>query len=88
MARIEPGNATPEKRWAGQTLSIRQPIIENALATGNFDNECVARATLWGNALLADRSIWADRNRGGKRYRDCDNAPPRKSMHRRRGSSR
>lgn len=74
MASIRTG-VRPHKQEGRTTLTVRPPhYIESALAAGNFDPDCVAHATCWGNAMLAARDLWADQNRHGRRYSDVETA--------------
>lgn len=80
MAAIRTGNATPEKRKARSVLSPKGPLIETALACINFDGFDIDETRRFGNALLAARKEWADKNRNGRRYSDKETAQRKSSL--------
>lgn len=66
-----PDRVEPEKLRGRATLTVRNPLIENALQTANFDEKAIHQAAVWGNALLRARDAWARENRNGRRYSDA-----------------
>lgn len=71
MALAGPGNATPEKREGRARLSVRDPLIENMLASISIEGFNIDQTRRFGNALLRARDAWADENRKGRRYSDA-----------------
>lgn len=68
---LHPDRVQPEKLRGRATLTVRNPLIENALQATNFDKESIQQATHWGNSLLRARDDWADQYRKGRRYSDA-----------------
>ena len=66
-----PSGGDPQKLRGRATLTVRSPLIENALQAANFDGETLQQAAVWGNALLRARDDWARENRNGRRYSDA-----------------
>jgi hypothetical protein len=60
----------PEKPKGRATLTLPNPLFVSALGGGNFDEENIQEAALWGNALLRARDEWADLYRKRRRYSD------------------
>lgn len=71
MALLGTGNATPEKREGRARLSVRDPLIENMLASISIEGFDIDETRRFGNALLRARNAWADENRKGRRYSDA-----------------
>ncbi len=71
MALLGTGNATPEKREGRARLSVRDPLIENMLASISIEGFDIDETRHFGNALLRARNAWADQYRKGRRYSDA-----------------
>ncbi len=61
----------PQKLRGRATLTVRNPLVDSALAAAHFDGETIQEAARWGNALLRARDAWADQYRKGRRYSDA-----------------
>ena len=71
MALLGTGNATPKKREGRARLSVRDPLIENMLASISIEGFDIDETRRFGNALLRARNVWADQYRKGRRYSDA-----------------
>jgi hypothetical protein len=67
----DPSRGDPQKLRGHATLTLRNPLIENALAAANFDENYIQQAAMWGNVVLRARDDWADQYRRGRRYSDA-----------------
>ena len=64
----------------GGTLHMRRPFYLTALENGDFGEDDIASADLFGKALLAARQHWSEANRNGRRYSDRGPAQYRNSL--------